>query len=377
MKFLTKERATLETLLPRLDAQLAEISVVELEQAGSPGLTLFREAGGPGLLIPTEHAGLGATPLEAVRVQRAIGSRSPSLAVATTMHHFSLASLVELSYTSSGFEWMLLEGIARDGRLVASGFAEGRPGEGILKPTMEARPCDGGFAISGSKKPCSLARSMDLLTTSVAVPTPSEDGTQMAVAFVPSTADGIEIRPFWNTWALAGAESDEVTLRDVIVPEDLLIRTETGANGELDELQTSGFLWFELLMTASYLGAASGLVERVLTDEKGQPSDRVALALELESAMGAVEGVCRAMMMGERGGDILSQSLVVRYATQGVIARVVSSAVELLGGMAFISSPEVAQLAAATQALAFHPPSRSRMVEPLLEVFAGEALTVA
>jgi alkylation response protein AidB-like acyl-CoA dehydrogenase len=377
MKFLLKERETLEALLPGLDAQLAETSVVELEQSGSPGPALFRAAGGPALLIPDEHAGLGATPLEAVRVQRAIGSRSPSLAVATTMHHFSLASLVELSYTSSGFEWMLLEGIARDRRLVASGFAEGRPGQGILEPTMEARPCDGGFAISGTKKPCSLARSMDLLTASVSVPRLDGDGTQMAVALVPSNADGIELRPFWNTWALAGAESDEVILRDVVVPEDLLIRTETGAAGELDELQTSGFLWFELLMTASYLGAASGLVERVLGGEKGHPSERVALVLELESAMGAVEGVCRAMMMSEKGGDILGQSLAVRYATQGVIARVVTSAVELLGGMAFISSPEVAQLAVATQALAFHPPSRSRMTEPLLGMFSGEPLAVA
>src|SRR6476619_6804778 len=158
MKFLLKERETLEALLPGLDAQLAETSVVELEQSGSPGPALFRAAGGPALLIPDEHAGLGATPLEAVRVQRAIGSRSPSLAVATTMHHFSVASLVALSQVSQGMEWMMLEGIATNHLLVASGFAEGRTGGGILQPTMQATQTNEGVRISGVKRPCSLAR---------------------------------------------------------------------------------------------------------------------------------------------------------------------------------------------------------------------------
>src|SRR3954447_13826780 len=129
MKFLTRERATLEALLPGLDGELAAHPLLELEQPANGGLDAFRRAGGPALLVPKAHAGKGATALEAVRVQRAIGSRSPSLAVATTMHHFSVASLVELSVHSSGFEWLLLEGIARDGGLLASGFAEGRPGQ--------------------------------------------------------------------------------------------------------------------------------------------------------------------------------------------------------------------------------------------------------
>lgn len=376
MRFLSRERLTLEALLPGLDARLAEASLSDLEQADSPGVAMFRQAGGTGLLVPAEHGGLGATPLEAVRVQRAIGSRSPSLAVATTMHHFSLASLVEIADAASGFEWMLLQAIAQDGRLVASGFAEGRTGQGILKPTMEARPCEGGVIVNGSKKPCSLARSMDLLTASVSVPD-GRGGAQLAVALIPANGEGVEVRPFWNTWALAGAESDEVVLRDVFVPDDLLIRTGLAGEGELDELQTAGFLWFELLMTASYLGAASALVERVLVEERGHPAERAGLAVELEAVMGAVEGICRAMAAGEQGQDLLTQALVVRYSAQDAIARTVSSAVELLGGMAFIGSRDVVQLAAATHALAFHPPSRSRAAESLLQAFAGGPLTLA
>src|SRR4051794_41265122 len=94
-RVLARERATLERLLPGLDAELAKLPLDELERPGGPALPLFREAGGPSLLIPRASEGLGAMPLEAVDGQRAVGSRAPSLAIATTMHHFSLATLVE------------------------------------------------------------------------------------------------------------------------------------------------------------------------------------------------------------------------------------------------------------------------------------------
>ncbi|MBW3609271.1 MAG: acyl-CoA dehydrogenase family protein, partial [Actinobacteria bacterium] len=74
------------------------------------------------------------------------------------------------------------------------------------------------FVLSGSKKPCSLAHSMDLLTASVAV-----DG-DLAVAIVRTEAGGIERRPFWRSWVLRGAESDEVVLDRVAVEEELLYR---------------------------------------------------------------------------------------------------------------------------------------------------------
>jgi alkylation response protein AidB-like acyl-CoA dehydrogenase len=97
MNLLRAERDTLDAFLPGLDKYLSEIPLLELEQPGCGALQKFRELGGPALLIPAEYEGKGASLLDAVRIQRAVGSRSPSLAVATTMHHFSVASLVELT----------------------------------------------------------------------------------------------------------------------------------------------------------------------------------------------------------------------------------------------------------------------------------------
>jgi hypothetical protein len=55
---------------------------------------------------------------------------------------------------------------------------------------------------------------------------------------------------------------------------------------------------------------------------------------------------------------------------------VVISAAAVLGGMAFIESPEIAYLLAATHALAFHPPSRAAAAGPIARYLADGPLTL-
>ncbi|MFI6618228.1 acyl-CoA dehydrogenase [Streptomyces sp. NPDC050528] len=376
MRFLERERAVLTKLLPGLDESLRAVSLMELESPRSPGIGLFRDSGGPGLVVPVSCQGKGATALDALRVQRALGSRSPSLAVATTMHHFSMATLVGLVTDGEGLEWMLVEGVASGNRLVASGFAEGRPGAGILSPSMTATVGPDGVRISGVKRPCSLARSMDLLTASVLVPGEGGVREELAVALVPAESEGVSVSGFWSSSFLSGAESDQVTLTDVLVPPELLLRTSC-SDGRLDELQTAGLVWFELLMTGSYLGVASALVERVLCNERVPESERVRLLVETEGAMAAAEGVARRLDEGCPDESTLADSLYVRYSVQDALARIVPRAVELLGGLNFMSSDEVGHLAACANGLSLHPPARSRMTGPLATHLADGPLTVA
>jgi alkylation response protein AidB-like acyl-CoA dehydrogenase len=301
-----------------------------------------------------------------------MGSRSPSLAVATTMHHFSVATLAEMAAVQVGEEWLLLEGIARQKLYVASGFAEGRTGAGILSSQMLVRRTPEGLLLHGSKKPCSLSASMDLLTASVRVP--EGDGDTLAVVVVPAGTPGLERRPFWGSPVLAGAESDEVVLTDVLVPESLI--AYWGQGGSAKRVQERSFLWFELLIAASYLGAASALVEHVLREGKGTAGERALLGIEAEAAMAALEGVASAMTTGEEGQNLLARALFVRYAVQRAVERAAALAAELLGGMAFVGSPEVAYLLAACRALAFHPPSRGQGGPALDAYLAGGDLMV-
>jgi alkylation response protein AidB-like acyl-CoA dehydrogenase len=372
MTLLQTERDALESFLPGLDKYLRETPLLELEKPGAGALETFRELGGPALLVPTEYEGKGATLLDAVRIQRAVGSRSPSLAVATTMHHFSVASLVELTAAGNGFEWAMLTAIAENSWLLSSGFAEGKPGQHILAPTMRAVPAEGGIVVSGVKKPCSLTWSMNLMSASVAVRAVDGDPSRNAVVLIPADAEGIERAPFWQSSALAAAESDQVTLNDVFVPEALIFYPQD--SDAMDPIQARGFVWFELLVSASYLGAATNLAERVIERGRGSDVDRAGLAIEVESAAASLERVATTAAATEDNDALLAQALYVRYAAERAIERVVMSASATLGGMAFIESSEIAYLLAATRALAFHPPSREAAAAPIARYLSGQPL---
>ncbi len=371
MNLLRTERDTLDSYIPGLDKYLSEIPLLELEQPGSGALAKFRELGGPALLVPAEYAGKGASLLDAVRIQRAVGSRSPSLAVATTMHHFSVASLVELTAAGNGFEWVMLTAIAENSWLLSSGFAEGKPGQHILTPTMRGVSADGGITVSGVKKPCSLTWSMNLMSASVAVADPATGTDRLAVVLIPADSPGIQRAPFWQTTALAAAESDEVTLTGVFVPEALIFYPHDGES--MDPVQARGFTWFELLISASDLGAATNLAERAITRGRGSDEDRAGLAIDLETTAAALEHVaCAATTSGNDA--LLARALYARFATERAIERVSMQAAAVLGGMSFIESPEIAYLLGATRALAFHPPSRAAAASPIARYLADGPL---
>ncbi|MFI1293616.1 acyl-CoA dehydrogenase family protein [Streptomyces sp. NPDC020792] len=377
MRGMDAAREACDMLLPQLAPALADVSLPELEVPGGPGLDAFRKSGGPGLLVPAAYGGAGAGALQAARVSRALGAMSPSLGVATAMHNFSVASLVALvaSADATGLEWMLIEGIARDRLLVASAFAEGRTGAGVLDSAVTARPVEDGYRVTGSKKPCSLSRSMNLITASVALT--GADGTkELGVALVPAESAGISRRPFWSTPILAGAESDEVVLEDVHVPEELMLRPQIELGTGLDTLQTVGFVWFELLVTSAYTGAVARLAESALGSGKGSATDRAALLTGVEAAIALAENTARVVDEGPVGNSELGAVLTARYAVQELLVTAADRAAELLGGLAFVTTPDIGHLLAVSRALAFHPPSRGSMAQALLDHHVGAPLKV-
>lgn len=380
MRSLTTARRVCEQFHAGLLDALEELPLTAREGADSPVLELYRKHGGPGLLVPAAYGGAAAGPLEAVRVQRAIASLSPSLGVATTMHHFTVAMLFRLAQDTARLtpaQLNLMSAVAPDGLLLASGWAEGRTGQNILAPSVVAdRTPGGGYRVNGSKKPCSLSGSMDVLTASVQVA--HDDGrSSLALMLIPASSPGVTTRPFWATPVLAASQSHEVRLTDVEVPEDLVIHSTPEDADRLDDLQTAGFTWFELLATSSYVGAASALVAQVLAGGRGSAPERAQLALRLDAAVSLVEGAARSLEDGTEGDEAVAAVLTARYATQDLLAQAVDQAVEMLGGMAYIRSGDVAYLASAVRALAFHPPSRASVAAELAEYFAGGPLRLS
>jgi hypothetical protein len=72
-------------------------------------------------------------------------------------------------------------------------------GAGLLVPAVPG-------GLGGAKRPCSLSRSMDLLTASVLVP--DESGQeQLVVALVPAGSPGLEVNPFWGVGCWPGRKA--------------------------------------------------------------------------------------------------------------------------------------------------------------------------
>ena len=379
MRFIQSARDICERYHPGLIKALEDIPYLEREARDSPVIELFRAHDGPGLLVPREYGGHGAGALDALLVQAALGSYSPSLAAARTMHHFTAAmrySLAEDADRLTPAQLALLNSVAPDRRLMASGWAEGRTQQNILVPSVTASVTDGGYLLNGSKKPCSLSRSMRILTASIAVPQ-SDGEPVLALAMVEVPAEGLSVHPFWENETLAAAQSDEVRLTDVFVPEELVVRTTAEDPGRLDDLQSAGFVWFEMLVTAGYLGAAATLVERVLDRERGGVAERAALAMGIESAFALLEDVALSVAGGLDGEPAVAKVLVARYTVQKLLAEVTGQAMELLGGIDFIRSAEHSRLATAVRALDFHPPGRGAAAAPLLRWFTGDPLELS
>ncbi|WMD04663.1 acyl-CoA dehydrogenase family protein [Streptomyces sp. FXY-T5] len=379
MRSLDLARSVCERFHPGLLKELDQIPYTDRERPGSPVIDLFRIHGGVGLLIPEEYGGHGADALDALRVQLALGAVSPSLVAAVSMHHFTIAMLYSLAVKEGRLtdeQTALLRRIVPDQQVMASGWAEGRTAQNILKPAVTARPVRDGFLLTGAKKPCSLSRSMSLLTASVAIH--GDDGEpELALALVPADAPGLTVHPYWGNDLLAGAESEEVRLEDVFVPAGMVVRAGADDPHRLDDLQSAGFVWFEMLISAGYAGGALALVEQVLERERGSVAERASLAVDMETAVALLEGVARATRPEPGDEESVARVLVARYAVQNALPDIASRALELLGGLDFIRGSGPAQAAAALRALAFHPPSRAAAAEPLLRWFDGGELVLA
>jgi alkylation response protein AidB-like acyl-CoA dehydrogenase len=379
MRSLDLARDTCERFHPGLAKALTEIPYAEREAPDSPVIDLFRAHGGVGLLVPTEHGGLGADPVDAVRVQRGVGSLSPSLAAAVTMHHFTVAMLYTLAAGPgrlTGPQLDVLNHVVPDQQLMASGWAEGRTQQNILTPTVTAKPVNGGFRLSGTKKPCSLSRSMNLLTASTAVP--GENGEpELALALVPVPTPGLTVRPFWGNDVLAAAESDDVRLDGVFVTDELVIRTSAEDPDRIEDLQNAGFVWFELLISAGYAGAAAALAEAVLASGRGSARERADILVRTESAYQLIEATARQVRDGLDGEEAVYSALVSRFAAQTELNAAVGQALDVLGGIDFVRSSDHSRLAASVRPLAFHPPSFASSAEALVQYADGGRLELS
>lgn len=337
--------------LPELTDTLEKLGLMAVEDPATGVVDLWKQHGGPRLTAPRDLSGLGATCVETVELQRGVGYLSPSLAAATTMHYLSVAGLVDFAETADETTVGLVKSLIENNTVFASGFSEGTIDGSVFRPTMTAESVDGGYTVTGSKKPCSLADSMDCVMASVVL----SDTDQRAITLIWNGSEGLSVAPLWTSSALGAAQTHAVNFDNVFVPSDLSMVSDVEDPDGRNE--KSGYVLFGLIITAGYIGAATRLALKLVDRPQFDESDFVELFSPIEGVWRALRMVAARYDDGDRSDALFADLLWIRLGLRDQLQSSVARMVSRVGGVGFATDPEVAYLVGCISAYSFHPPN--------------------
>ncbi|MFD5799399.1 hypothetical protein ACFWIO_38925 [Streptomyces diastatochromogenes] len=348
-------RAGLDAMADGLFAALSARSAEQHEQDAGPAFAALKRTRATALLVPREYAGTGASAADAVRFQVALGTLAPAVAIATTMHHYKIAALGRVARSGDERAAAIVKDLGTGAGLLASGGAESTPGRDLRTLGSWAVRDGADWLVTGLKRPCSLSTSMDVL--SLMAELRAADGTPEGYAqvFVPAGAESLEREPFWTSPVFGAAESHAVRLSGVRVPDDRVfpLRGETGRR-----FATDCYTWFQLLISASYLGVARCLASAT-------PADRRAGSRRWTEAFDGLRGLqaelldaADAIDTGRPAADQLNLAVRARDRVEDEIGALGGLLLRAAGGGTFARTGFFTLLAGALHAIAFHPPQR-------------------
>lgn len=345
----------LEVVAAGLFAELAFTPAEDHERQADGALAALKSTRATTMLVPRQYGGGGASARDAVRFQLALGALAPSVAIATTMHHYKLAALANVATSGDRNAQRVLEDIASGAKLVASGGAESTPGKDLRSlGSWAVRDADA-YLVTGLKRPCSLATSMDMLSMMIELRTGDGSLDGYAQAFVRAGAQGMKCEPFWRSSVFLAAGSHAVRLSGVRVPLDhvFALRGKTGLRFAAD-----CYLWFQLLISAAYLGIACCVAQATSPARRSASRAWTAAMTRVRWLEDGLLAAARAV--DERGPlrDQLNLAIGARDRIEDEVSVLGGQLLRAAGGASFARTSFYTMLAGALNAIAFHPPQR-------------------
>ena len=334
-------------------------------------IELLRRVGYLGFPIPKQFGGAGASMVECCAVQMRLGAANAGLAIGLNMHLFTVGVLLEHWRRHRDLSWALMEAIATQNRVVASAFAEPSLGGSVLRSNCTAVPSQGGYVVSGIKVPCSLAGRADLIC--LQAETNEDRPDRLIVALVPSTASGIHVEHTWDALGMRASESNTIILKDCFIPNDLVFHRCVPGSDD-DPVFAASICWFCLLSTSTYVGlahsalaAASELLRSSRLSHLGVNRDKVSshqgwlgdLVADLTSLECACFGLAsRYDHDNASATELLPLALGIKHSSVERCNRIVTQAMEMVGGRAYAKDGLLTRLLRDVHAIGFHPPTR-------------------
>lgn len=315
------------------------------------------------LAIPQAFGGQGGSLLDAASAQREIARLNGSLAIALNMHAFTIGIMVEYWEQHRDTSWMLLEGLATSGGLIASAFAEPGGSSNFLISKSAAKPVDNGWLLSGRKTPCSLASSARIYCVS-ATDTKSGDAI---VLMCPAESDGItvETEP-WPSIGMRHSDTGSVSFDGVFIDRRLVFYQ--APVDKSDYLVTAGLVWFSVLTAATYHGVLCELLDEAASNAQSRGRGRnvwadILIGQSAQDVFGLGSTVqALSAMWQERCIDdesALASALALRALTVSVRDSVVARLGPVVGSRSFVKGTRASELVLDSLAATYHPPHLS------------------
>ncbi|MEU6298692.1 acyl-CoA dehydrogenase family protein [Streptomyces erythrochromogenes] len=328
---------------------------------GAPGTDRIRRVAASGfaaLAIPREFGGSGAGLVEVASAQRVLGATDPSVAVALNMHSFTVGLMADYWQRHRDTSWMLLEGIAGSHALVASAFAEPGGSPNFMSSRSSAVETGKGYRVSGVKYPCSLASTATLVCLTARV----EATDETILALCPAASPGLTVEGDWPSLGMTGSDTAKLVLRDVDLDDRLVFHR--GPADVIDDTVISGMVWFAVLLSATYHGVLSSLLDLAhrQVGASGQYGPRVALLGRATRELLTLGGCCRQLGRDFEDGTLagraaLAAAIALRATLSDTRDRVVAALTPVIGSRLYTEGHPAARLAVDSLAAHHHPPS--------------------
>jgi alkylation response protein AidB-like acyl-CoA dehydrogenase len=325
--------------------------------------------------VPTELGGLGLESIRdwAIGIER-FARGDPSTAIALNMHLGISRTLARglVAARSRGDN----EGVARSEgmlRAIASGdliicATATESGTDFLRPNTRATPTEDGWSISGRKIFVTLSPAANLYALNLRIADPDGGSDRIGFAFIPVGTPGIEPQNDWDALGMRASGSQSIVLEDCRVPEGSI--QLAGTWGEWNAGVLMGRTLGNVTLTGAFLGIAERAreiaVEGALRTTKPKHDGAIANASGVQQLLGEIDidlAAARAILSEATAGvDLLlaktgdeSPSLeeahecmrdyqCAKWVVNQNAIRIVSTAMDVCGGSAFMSGHELSRL---------------------------------
>ena len=314
--------------------------------------------------IPEELGGGGASHREVSDMLRTLAQYCGSTALALSMHQHLIAATVWKYRRGQGGEALLKNVAEKQLVLVSTGARDWLESNGSTAKT------DGGYLVSARKHFASQSAVGDMLVTSA----PFMD--EVLHFPVPMNAEGVTVLNDWRTLGMRGTGSHTVKLENVFIPDAaIVLRRPRGAYHPVWNVVLT--VAMPLIMSV-YVGIAQkaaelsiGHIRRKKTAKPHVPSligemnnDLVAAEIQLNDML-RIANNYDFEAIDQNGHDILTRKTNVANAA----IRVVTKAMEIVGGEGFYRGFGLERLFRDVQAARYHPLPESDQAK-----FSGEYL---